>query len=93
MFQVNNRNTRTRCEVCSNLTIKTPERHLSRVFIVNFEHMSHLVLAFLLLTLNIKILADWVMNWRIENTLLDIRNPFPSMVIKVTFLKSDSHLP
>ena len=26
MFQVNNRNTRARCEICSNLTIKTPER-------------------------------------------------------------------
>ena len=29
MFKVNNRNTRTRCEICSKLTIKTPEqRHL-----------------------------------------------------------------
>ena len=26
MFKVNNRNTRTRCEICSKLTIKTPER-------------------------------------------------------------------
>ena len=25
MFEVNNRNTRTRCEICSELTIKTPE--------------------------------------------------------------------
>ena len=25
-FKVNNRNTRTRCEICSKLTIKTPER-------------------------------------------------------------------
>ena len=25
MFKVNNRNTRTRCEICSKLTIKTPE--------------------------------------------------------------------
>ena len=38
IFRINNRNTRTRCEICSNLTIKTPERH-------------HLVS--LLLTLNI----------------------------------------
>ena len=40
MFKVNNRNTRTRCEICSKLTIKTPERrhwHHSVVFIVNFE--------------------------------------------------------
>ena len=46
MFRVNNRSTRTRCEVCSKLTIKTPERcHCRRsgVFIVNLEHISHLV--------------------------------------------------
>ena len=28
MFKVNNRNTRTRCEICSKLKIKTPERRL-----------------------------------------------------------------
>ena len=27
MFKVNNRNTRTRCKICSDLTIKTPERY------------------------------------------------------------------
>ena len=27
MFKVNNRNTRTKCRICSKLTIKTPERH------------------------------------------------------------------
>ena len=37
MFKVNNRNARTRCEICSG------------VFTVNFEHISHLVLVFLLL--------------------------------------------
>ena len=55
LLQVNNRNTRTRCEICSKLTINTPERRhwrRSGVFIVNFEHISHLVLVFLLLTLN-----------------------------------------
>ena len=26
LFKVNNRNTRTRCEICSKLTVKTPER-------------------------------------------------------------------
>ena len=33
------------CEICSKLTIKTPKRHHWRrfgVFIVNFEHISHL---------------------------------------------------
>ena len=55
MFKADNRNTRARCEICSKLTIKTPEqRHWRRsgVFIVNFEHISHLALVFLLLTLN-----------------------------------------
>ena len=53
--QVKNRNTTTRCEICLKLTIKTPEGRqwcLSDVFTVNFEHISHLVLVFLLLTLN-----------------------------------------
>ena len=50
MFNVNDRNTRTRCEICSKLTTKTPERrhwHRSGVFIGSFEHISHLVLVFL----------------------------------------------
>ena len=46
MIEVNNRNTRTRCEICSRLTIKTPERRhwhrwrRSGVFIVNYEHIT-----------------------------------------------------
>ena len=46
MFKVQNKNTRKRCEIWSHLTIKTPERRQwcrSGVFIVNFEHISHLV--------------------------------------------------
>ena len=50
-LEVNNRNTRTKCEICSKLTIKTPED--TAVFIVNFEDISYFVLVFLLLTLNI----------------------------------------
>ena len=46
MLKVNNRNTRTRCEICLKLTIKTT------VFIVNFEHIFHLILLSLLLTLS-----------------------------------------
>ena len=45
----------TSCEICPKLTIKTPERHQWRrsgVFLVNFEHISHLILVFLLLTLS-----------------------------------------
>ena len=60
LLKANNRNTRTRCEICSKLTIKTLGRHQwhrSEVFIANFEHILHLVLAFLLLTLNMKLPA------------------------------------
>ena len=55
MFKVNNQNARTRCEICSKFTIKTPERRhwcLSGVFVVNFELFSYFVLVFLLLTLS-----------------------------------------
>ena len=60
LLKVNNRNTRTKCEIFSKLTIKTPKRHQwcrSGVFIVNFEHISHLFLVFLLLTLKMWLLA------------------------------------
>ena len=61
LFKVNNRNTRTRCEICSKLTINTPERRgdvlvylllTDPEFLYLNEHISHLVLVFLLLTLN-----------------------------------------
>ena len=55
LLKVNNRNSRTRCEICSKLTIEIPERRQWRrtgIFIINFEHTSHLFLLFLLLTLN-----------------------------------------
>ena len=54
LSKVNNGNTRTRCEICSNLTVKIPERRQLRLFgvltfnifhtffsvsIVNFEHV------------------------------------------------------
>ena len=54
LYKVNNRNNRLRYEICSKLKIKTPERrqrYLSGVFIVNFEHISHIFLMFLLLAL------------------------------------------
>ena len=44
LFKINNINTRKRGEICSKLTLRTPERRLSRrsgVFIVNFEYISH----------------------------------------------------
>ena len=55
MLKVNNRNTRTRCEICSKFAIKTPERcywRRSGVVIVNFELILHLVLVILLLTVS-----------------------------------------
>ena len=39
MFKVNNRNTRTWCEIYSKVTIKTPERRRSSVSITNLEHV------------------------------------------------------
>ena len=60
LLKVNNRNTRTMCEICSKLTIKTPERRLASLTLltfVNFEHISHLALVFLLLTLNMQLPA------------------------------------
>ena len=60
LLKVENRNTRTRCEICSKLTIKTPERRhwcCCGAFIVNVDHFSHLFLLFLLLTLNMLMLA------------------------------------
>ena len=52
LLKVNNGNTKTMYETCSKLTIKTTERRRwcrLGVFIVNFEHISYLVLVFLLL--------------------------------------------
>ena len=46
MFKVNNITTRTRCELCSKLTLKIPEQRQWRT------HSLHLVVVFLLLTLS-----------------------------------------
>ena len=55
MFKVNNKLQNYVNEICSKLTIKTPERRQWRrcsVSVFNFEHISHFHLVFLLLTLN-----------------------------------------
>ena len=54
LLKVNSRNSRTRCEICSKFIIKITEQRQWRsgLFIVNCEHISHLNLVFLLLTLN-----------------------------------------
>ena len=52
LFKFNSRDTKERCEICSKLTIKTPQRRQWRrsgVVIVKFENVSHLSLVFLLL--------------------------------------------
>ena len=57
LLKVNNRNPRIMCEICLKLTLKTPERRQWRrscVFVC-FEHISHLALGFLLLTVNMSL--------------------------------------
>ena len=70
LLKVNNRNTRTRCKICSNLILKTPERRLLltlnifytcfSVSIVNFEH----------------VIAGWVLIILKSELFLDISKPF-----------------
>ena len=52
MFKFNKKNTRARCEIYLKLTIKTLERRQFALSIFNCEHISHLVLVLLKLTLN-----------------------------------------
>ena len=51
LFKVNNGNTKTMREICSKLTIKTPEPRPG-IFIVHFDQISYIVLLFPLFTLN-----------------------------------------
>ena len=54
MFKVNNRNTRTKCEICLKLTIKIPEGyHWRRTGKDNNKDTIGVVLVSLLLTSNI----------------------------------------
>ena len=52
LSKINTKNNRKRSEICFKLRIKTPERRQLHIFIVNFEHISHPFLKFLLVTLN-----------------------------------------
>ena len=54
LLKVNNRNTRTRCEIYKLTTKVQEQRHWRRpgIFTVTFEHISHLVLVLLLVTLS-----------------------------------------
>ena len=55
LFKVNKRNTRKKCEICSELTKVKCEI----CFIVNFEHISDVSLVFLLLNLNKQMLVGY----------------------------------
>ena len=58
MFKVNNKDTRTTPLICpANQLTGFCMRRRSSAFIVNFEHISYLVLVFLLLTLNMSLPA------------------------------------
>ena len=46
MLKIRNKKTRTRCEICSKLTIKTPEQHrcsCSGIFSCQLKHISHVI--------------------------------------------------
>ena len=45
LLKVSNRNTRTMCEVCPKLSVKTPERRRSGVIFINLKHISYIVLS------------------------------------------------
>ena len=63
LLRFNKINFRKRCEICSKLTIKTPERRhwrRSGVSIVNFEHIPHLFLLFLTLNFNKQLFTGMV---------------------------------
>ena len=49
LFKDISRNTKTMCEICSKFVINIPEGRPS-VFIVNIEHISHIVLVVPILT-------------------------------------------
>ena len=65
MFKVNKENTGTRCEICSKLTIKTPEKCQFAISIFKCEHILQLVLVLLKLTLNKQILVGLITGWQL----------------------------
>ena len=83
----NNGSTR---EICSKLTIKTPERRLWRLwrrsgfFILNFEHILHLFLVFLLLTYFSEFSQLKARNF-IKNCILGILRKFHNSFIRNTY--------
>ena len=77
LFKTNNKNTRKCFETCSELTIQNLKRRYcchSSVIIVNLEHVSHLFLAFLSLTLSRKMFPGFehVIQWHHFHMLLKL---------------------
>ena len=86
-FKVSNRNTRTTCEICSKLTIKTLRRRHWRnsgVFIVNFEHVSHLVLVFLLSPVSRLMPAEYYcLQWKITQGFLALISEITNLLSRL----------
>ena len=69
LFKFNNRNSRKSYEICSELTIKTPERghwRNFRVFIVNLEHISYLFLMFIVDFEQLAACWNWTSNMQLQ---------------------------
>ena len=65
MFKVNKKNSGTRCEICSKLTIKTAEPSQFAISIFNSEHVLHLVLVLLKLNFNKQMLFWLITGWQL----------------------------
>ena len=70
-LKVNSRYTRIRCKISFKSTMKTPEQiqgSSSGVIIVNFEHISHLFLLFLLLRVSTLLFSGYLINHQVTDT-------------------------
>ena len=75
LFKFNNENSKTMCVICSKWTIKIPEQRqwcCFGVFIVNFEHIPHIVRVFSLLSLN-KFITSEVECFLIQSWYLNLK--------------------
>ena len=83
LFKVNYKNTRTRCETCLKLTIKTTEQCQwcrSGIFIVNFEHVSQHFLVLLLLTFSKQMLAGIILSLTQFVTIFELFESFSDIL-------------
>ena len=55
LFKVNNKNTRIRYQICSKLTIKTPERHLWYCFHFSYEIVTIIIIIIVVLAFYVKL--------------------------------------